>query len=60
MRKQEEWPCYFLSEAGRCLGRPAETCPWAVSVGPWEWLCCAPEVLDATAGIPYREPWERE
>lgn len=34
----EEPDCYFYSN-GRCLGRPADTYPWSVKVGDWEWLC---------------------
>lgn len=33
--------CYFYSD-DRCLGRPADTCPWSVKVGDWEWLCAYP------------------
>jgi len=33
--------CYFYSN-DRCLGRPAESCQWAVKAGQWEWLCAYP------------------
>jgi len=33
--------CYFYSN-DRCLGRPADTCKWAVKIGDWEWLCAYP------------------
>ncbi len=33
--------CYFWSD-DRCLGRPADACPWSVKVGDWEWLCVYP------------------